>query len=59
MITPVIIIVDDEKDILSKLLMRKGLSVENLAKKSFIESNSALSVFFTQAGQRIRSLPNQ
>jgi len=43
--TPVIIIIDDKKDQLLRLLERKGVAVENLAKKSFIESNSALSVF--------------
>ena len=43
--TPVIIIIDDEKDLLAKSLQRKGLAVEDLAKKSFIESDSALSVF--------------
>ena len=45
MLTPVIVIIDDDKDMLMKQLVRKGLSVDNLTKKSFIESNSALSVF--------------
>ena len=43
--TPVIIILDDEKGQLLRQLERKGVAVENLAKKSFIDSNSALSVF--------------
>jgi hypothetical protein len=43
--TPVIIIIDDDKDQLLRMLQRKGIAVEDLAKKSFIESNSSLSVF--------------
>ena len=48
--TPVIVIINDERDQLFGLLQRRGLVVENIARKNFVETNSSLSVFTKKHG---------
>jgi len=50
--TPVVIIGDDERNLLSKKLKRAGIPVEQLYSQSFTESNGALKFFGRKRGEK-------
>ncbi len=43
--TPVIVIADDEKQLLTKKLKNSGIPVETLFQSTFIQSNGSLTIF--------------
>ncbi len=48
--TPVILIADDEKLLLTKKLKNSGIPVEPLFQKTFTESNGSLTIFTKKQG---------